>query len=221
MASTREKGFVNQVISLDFQLKNLETNVNLEPFSISKVEIYNTKAKAKAGVTTDILDTITTITTNGTGLLSYIVPVRTSPNIYFDKLFVTPISGGEEIKIINSFLVLNELFGGTPTKGKEKARIFLNLCDITADPKVGTKVQVILCNNFSIFGNNLIKREPEEFISDTNGVIEMFLLETTTMSTDTGEAVSYELSALNGSFTRQFTVPKGTLDENFFDLPKV
>ena len=74
-------------------------------------------------------------------------------------------------------------------------------------------------NRYGVYTNSLIEREVEEFTADVDGVVEMLLVETTTMSEDSDETIYYELTALNGIYRRLFTVPKGTIDANFFDLP--
>lgn len=101
----------------------------------------------------------------------------------------------------------------------ETATVTLNLKSISNGAKEGDRVSVVLCNDYARYENTLIKREFLEFCADSNGIVSMSLIETETMTEDTGEDVYYTLQAFENYYSRSFTVPKGSGTIDFFSLP--
>ena len=98
---TRSNAVVDEPTTLQFQF--LKDGLNFEPFSIKRIEIYPTYADAVAS--TNIIEIITSINTNGDGLLTYVAAAIDINGTYFDKPIIEPTNGAQDWSNIKSFIV--------------------------------------------------------------------------------------------------------------------
>jgi hypothetical protein len=188
------------------------------PYSVVKVEIFNDYAKAVAGNPGDVLETITSITNLSTGIYTYTAAALSNANVYFDKITVIEEVGNTPKSFIAPFYI-RSIFSNAPVGDRETAAITLNIYDILNTAQKNEMVQVELMEEYSTYSRALIDREVQTFRADAAGLVTMNLIETTTMSSEMGKTIYYKLSTLKNRYIRSFTVPKGTITANFFDLP--
>jgi hypothetical protein len=212
-------------IVLQFQF--IKDRRYVEAYSVNKVEVYDDYDKALSGLSSDVIQTIASgsITHSSTGLYAYVVSALISPKVYFDKIFFTPEEGGEEVSFIGPFYVGSEELDGIAPGSKEVCKIILNIVDITGGAWQCKSVNVNLCQAYAKYGKALVVRNSYTFYVQDDGLVktedgeDFELIETTTMTADTGEDVYYHLTTLDGEFSYTFTIPKGTLQANLLDLP--
>ena len=146
---------------------------------------------------------------------------------YYDKVYVTPTPGANQLSYVMPVFVHKSSFGMVAPGTIEKVNIALNLFGVASEIKEGDPVYITMGNQYAVYGKMLIKRDVETFRVNSEGLVVdpdtgliMSLTETTTMTADTGENIFYEITAMDGKFKKFFTVPKGTVDADFFDLPE-
>lgn len=210
--------------SIVLEAQVLKNNVGLfEPYSVIKVEIYDTYDKAVAAEGTEsAIHLITTLTPNPSidGKFSYTVPGTSPVGSYFDKLFFKPTTGSAKQSGIMNYYVRKTSPGATLPGDKETANILLNLFDITGSPDCNVPAYVEMNERYAFYGDDLIQKERERYFPDKNGIINMDLLETDTLTADTGTDIYYTFTIPSIKYKYHFTVPKGTISANLIRLPE-
>jgi hypothetical protein len=230
---TRSDGYTDTPTDLYFQfLKRI--NYNLENYSaheVKKVEIFSTMEDAEAG--TSVIQTIqpANITEVSTGKYYYVADALSSVGTYFDKILLTPDEGWSDRSFINPFYIRLQDYTGSTPGSHERCRVYLNLFDIVDNPQEGDRVVVRMNVQQAWYGKDFIESEEEVFYANAAGQIlgqddeiGMLLLETDTLTSDTfpntDTEVYYIVNVLDKYFYKK-TIPRGTLQSNFKDLPDV
>jgi hypothetical protein len=91
--------------------------------------------------------------------------------------------------------------------------------DIKNQANCKAPIYVEMNEKYAFYGTDMIKKEREIFKTDKDGVLATDLIETETMTADTGKDIYYTLTIPDIKYTRNFTIPKGTISSNFLDLP--
>lgn len=224
MNGTRNNAIVGTPIDLQFQF--LLNDEAFSAYQVLRVEIYPTYDDAKDE--TNIIETIDgtgDIVESDEGLYDYTVVALSSPTTYYDKIFIIPVENDpiwdDDTLVsgrIKQFYVRQEQYGGSAPGSKERVRVRLNIFDIIDTAQKGDTVKVKMNVRSAWYGNDIIKQETKIFKADTDGVVIMDLIETDTLSDDTGTAVYYEFNVA-GKMTFEKRVPSGLLESNFKDLP--
>ena len=89
--------------TLEFQF--LRNGIPFTAYTIDKVTIHSSYGGAQND--TDIIETIysSDISLIDVGTYEYVAGIISTTGTYFDKVFITPVSGGNQFTYINSFLV--------------------------------------------------------------------------------------------------------------------
>jgi hypothetical protein len=211
---------IPDTVSLTFQ--TVKNGTNTEPYSFDKIEIYNTHADAVAE--TNIVETITSFSSNGSGLLSYTTSTISSSGTKFDKVFFTDVDGGDQYSFISPFYMITASV--TMPSSHETVRIYANLYDILDNVIADQKVRVKLNTYYARYGTEIIKQETETYTSDSNGQVIMDLIETETMTEDTytetgDDRQIYYILTIGSKYTLKFRVPRGTGTANILDRTKL
>ena len=108
---TRNNSIVGETTTLEFLL--LQNQQPFDASSVRQVVIYPSYLDAVNN--TNIIETIVagSITHIGTGLYQYTAAAEAVAGTYFDKIFLTPVTGGLEKTFINSFTVVEYSSGVT------------------------------------------------------------------------------------------------------------
>jgi hypothetical protein len=218
MASTRDNAITNESILLYFWF--YKNGVLYDAASIIDVGIYNEYRDAVSSVRRQHLIAGVDVTHVETGKYKYIIPGETSVGTYFDKITLKPEpSSTTTLSYINPYYVRHENYGGVAPGDMEKTRIILNVFDVVGNAKAGDKVFALMNKKYAWYGKTLVEQEREEFCVDENGMATVWLLETDTLTQDTGSTIYYKVTAGYNEYVKYFTIPKGTLDANLVDLP--
>jgi hypothetical protein len=223
MAGSRYDAPINTPIIL--QAKIYVNNVPTNVYQIVRAEIYDDFNKAKAPYGTyvpkqKIPATQISHPSSIIGLYQYVASAIGTANTYYDKLYFVLDQGGETKNGIMPFYVRKTSAGALPPSSKEKAHIVLNMFDVIDTADCSKPVYVEMNVNYAFYNGDIIRKEREMFKSNNAGIVSMDLIETTTMTEDTGTDVYYTLEIPSIDYKRSFTVPKGTISANFFDLPE-
>lgn len=100
---TRTSANVSDATTLQFQF--LHNGEPYDAYTVGSVTIHASEADAIAD--DNIIQTIPSyaITRADTGLYTYVVDILSTEGIYYDKIFITPTDGANEIFFINEFFV--------------------------------------------------------------------------------------------------------------------
>ena len=116
-------------------------------------------------------------------------------------------------------MIRREAYPGEDPGSIEKAAILFSIYDGVGNAQSGDKVYACINERYALYGKNVIQREREEFCIDDNGLVEMRLIETDTLTADTGRDIYWNISMPKNGFSVDKKIPKGTLNANLFDLP--
>jgi len=199
-----------------------KNKIALNPDSVVRVEIYDDIDEAKKDYGVGVpLETITSITPHGsiTGRFGYqLANAITLAKLYYDKVYLIPEAGGDETAFILPFYVRKVSVGITP-KEKETCKVRFDIVNMLGENYAEKESLVYINREWAWYGNAQVRRDKDFVLDlDGDGVAEVDLIETDTMTADTGEDVYYILKI--GRYEKKFKIPKGTLEAEFIDLPE-
>jgi len=166
-----------EATTLEFEFK--KNSVLADPYSINKITIHPTALDAQNN--TNIIETITStgIVHTNVGYYSYTASVIVSAGTYYDKVFVTTISGAVEISFTNNFEVKLPVYSGNALGVPSN----VNLCRITGrtiDSNGNVLGGVLVfCRPWSMPGTtqqNIIGQVGVSAVSDKDGYFYIDLL---------------------------------------------
>ena len=205
------------------QAQFLKDKIATDPHSVTRVEIYNdlTEAEKEYGVGTPI-ETIESgdITPHGTiiGRFGYSPSNQSQAMLYYDKVYLIPEEGADEISFILPFYV-RKTSVGIEDAVREKCTLRFDVTTIFETGYKEAKVEIFMSREWAWYGTTQVRRDRDTHLDvDDDGIVETDVYETDTMTADTKEDVYYTLKA--GRYQRKFTVPKGTGAANIMDLPE-
>jgi len=222
---TRFSAVEGQDIDLNIIIEERDTTTGIttpyDPYEFTKVEIYASKDDADNDANS--LYTITTASIVKVTTGNYKVTVPSSLGLqfgtYFDKAYVVPTLGASTITSVHVFYIGRETIE-IPPSDHQRARIYGNIYDIVDDPQSNEQICINMNVEYAFYGNEIIKREQIKFKTDVNGYFEFDLLETDTLTQDTGKDVWYEVN-IAGRYTDNVKVPKFSGLIHFRQLPRV
>lgn len=217
MAGTRADGIVDESTILTIQF--LKNGLNYVPYSIIGVSIHDDYVEAQSGIDSKQDIPPSSISHLGSGLYQITVSEISTSGTYLDRWAYKPTVSSAEYLAIHYFYIRKESYGSTAPGEIETCRVTLNVFDIVANASCKDKVYVEMNEPIAWYGKNLIEREREMFSVADDGVVVMNLIETSTLTVDTGTDIYYTVDVADGKYTKKFTIPKGTLDANLVDLP--
>lgn len=217
MAGTRADGIIDESTILSIQY--LKNSLFYNPYSIISVSIHDDYVEAQSGIDVKQNIDLANYSHLGSGLYQFVASEVGTAGTYFDRHVYKPTASSANYIAIHSFYVRKESYGSTAPGEIETCRITLNVFDIVANASCRDKVYVEMNEQIAWYGKNLIEKEREMFEIGSDGIVVMNLIETTTLTTDTGTDIYYTINVSNGDYIKKFTVPKGTLDSDLVDLP--
>ena len=239
---TRQDGLIST--STDLYTNTVKNGKAFDVHRVTKVEIYDTQEKAeKSENPIQVIpeNEVTKVITE-TGRYLYTVNPVGVAGTYFDKPYVIFENDACQLEqsFIFPFYVRKESYGGSAPGDKESAIIYLNIYDILDRSAYRDNVIVEMNVNGAWCGSDFIKKKSEKFRVNKDGNVVrsevvngkktyiegMKLLETDTLTDDTfsqtgdDRKVYYNIN-ICGVVSECFEVPKGTLNANYKDLPKI
>lgn len=239
--SNGSRSNTNNTLATDLVFNFTSNGSDFAPFSVNKVEIYNSYSDAQnnlnivetilpASITID--DSNSQVGVNST--IKYTSSINASAGQKYDKIYIVPIDGMNAIEIINQYYNQENDDNLPLPSDKELVRVTLNIFDILNNAQKNSKVVWRLNVKSAWYGNDLIKQEKETFIADDNGNVTMDLVETDTILKDTFDLVDnnnptneeqkqlfYRVEIADGRATYNVRVPKGTGSIAFKNLPNI
>lgn len=166
----RNSATTDEPTILEFEFK--KNSVLVDAFSVNKVTIHASAIDAQNNA--NIIHTTSTgsITHTAVGCYSYVIPIISNAATYYDKVFLTPISGGAEISFVNSYTITAPVYTG----GALGVPSNVNLCRITGrtlDSNGNILGGVLIfCRPWVMPGtvqNNIIGQDGVTAVSDASG----------------------------------------------------
>jgi hypothetical protein len=99
------------------------------------------------------------------------------------------------------------------------SQIIFNSTDVTGTASCNYPAYVRMNEPYAWYGSELIAKQNERFFSNSTGSFIMNLLETDTLTQDTGKEIYYTFTYPSAMFKKKFTIPASTLTANLLDLP--
>jgi hypothetical protein len=150
----------------------LKGRVAYDAYSVDSVTIHDSYEDALAD--DNIIETITTIDHTVIGTYVYEAEVLDTPGTYFDKVFVTPTSTGDQISFIGSFYV------ATQSESVDNCIVYGDLKYSNGDPVVSALVYAIPAGSPSISSTGYgISPVPIQVYSNEDGLFEIVLMRNT------------------------------------------
>jgi len=205
------------------QAQVYQNGVAFDVYQVARVEIYNDRTEADKDYGVGVpLETIATgnISQVATGRYEYaLTQVLSTANLYYDKVYIIPKSGDSEQSFVLPFYVRKTSVGSSPPGDMETCEIKFNLFELDKEAKEGDLVEVRMNEDSAYYDNNLVDGMVQSFYADSDGIVTMNLIETTTLTQDTGKQIYYNVRALSCNWERNILVPKSTFSADLFDLP--
>jgi hypothetical protein len=228
MAGTRQNSAVGWDTDLTFILS--KDGTPFDALAVTKVEIYDSYEAAVSSDPTGLVETISAtgaISRTAVGTYAYTASPIYIVGTYFDKVYITPDANAPEVTFISSFFLRIENYTAEFPGEHEKCKIYLNVFDIMDGVTEGDRVVVRMNVKSAWYGDDLIYNKEEIFridaegrVCNEDGSIGMDLIETDTLTADTGESVYYNFN-IHDRLHISKSVTKGLLQANFKDLPTV
>lgn len=158
---------------LSFQF--IVNGVATDAYSVDKVTIHATRDDADAD--TGIIQTIVAgeITRTSTGTYTYTCNQLTTAKDYYDKVFITPNEGEEQITFVNTFIVSAPSYDIDLPGEPGTCKITGKIIDQDGQPLFCARVHAILVNPPSNFTQGVYIFHSTHYV-DENGYFELDLI---------------------------------------------